>query len=93
MGEKKNPFVCPVCGNKDLDDMELTLVSLSWDTYYPSGRKDEEGRPLFTYGKSAYSEGSEEHQPTMYCMAVNPDEDWKRCYGQWTVEFDDFDLE
>jgi hypothetical protein len=90
---KPSKFVCPECGNRDLDMMSLILVDLDW-CRYGYVHADDDGMPAFTYNKSVYTEASAGHSPSMECNRTWTDADgWHMCHGTWSVEWDDFNLE
>ncbi len=94
MGEAKNPFVCPSCGNTNLEDMRLLLTSIQYENWYTDAdSKTDDGLPVFFFGTATYTEMNDGIEPRMECLARLSGRDrWDLCYERWTVDWDDFDL-
>lgn len=91
--EKVPPLpVCPKCGNRDMDDMNLIVIDLDWVRY--SFMQVDEGIPSFTWSKSIYSETSNDHDPRIECNArISPEgEPYRSCDGEWDIEWGHFDI-
>jgi hypothetical protein len=90
-GPKPNPFTCPKCGNTDLEQMNLIMVDMDWCRW--DYQRTDNGKPVFTYGKSVYVESADE-LPVMECQRIWTDHEGPHiCDGEWDVAWDDFETE
>ena len=94
MSVRSNPFVCPSCGNTNLEDMRLLLTSIQYENWYTdTDSKTDDGLPVFFFGTATHTETNDGIEPKVECLARLTGQDrWDLCYEQWTVGWDDFDL-